>query len=68
MTFGFWSAVHGVMFRGRDHLEVARVIALQTLDESNAQTRGEKRVLAVGFLSASPARVAKDIDIRTPES
>src|SRR5437870_3416043 len=68
MTFGFGSAVHRVMFRRRDHLEVARVIALQTLDESHAQTRSEKRVLAIGFLSASPARVAKDVDIRAPES
>src|SRR6266567_3860085 len=68
MTFGFWSAVHCVVFRGRDYFEVARVIALQTLDESDAQTRGEKWILAVSFLSASPARVAKDIDIGTPES
>jgi len=26
-----------------------------------------KRILAVGFLSASPERVAKDVDIGTPE-
>ena len=55
-----------VFCRGND-LEIARIRTLQTLHKGGADAAGEKRIFAVGFLSASPARVAIDVDIGRPE-
>src|SRR5579862_3843063 len=65
---GFGSAVHRVVFGSRDGEEVFRIIALQAIDERYAHGCGEKRVLAVRFLAASPARIAKDVDVGRPDS
>src|SRR6185437_16761152 len=46
--------------------EVVRIGALQAGDERDAETRGEERVFAISLLAASPAWVAKDIDVRGP--
>src|SRR5882762_1128910 len=56
------------MFRRGHDFKVARIITLQTFDESDSQSRSEIRVFTVRLLSAAPARVAKDVDIRTPIS
>src|SRR5436190_12348885 len=64
----FRTTVHGIMLWGGDYFEVLRVISLQTPDEFNAQPRRQIRVFAVSLLSPPPARVAKNIDVGTPES
>ena len=61
------AAVHGEMFRSRDHPVILRVVTLQSGDESHSHAAGKVRIFAVGFLAASPARVAEDVDIRRPE-
>src|SRR5215211_5538470 len=44
-----------------------RVIALQSFNESDTQSRSQIRVFVESLLTASPARIAKDVDIRAPE-
>ena len=46
------------------------VPGIRTLHARNIrdrQARAQKRVLTVGFLTAPPARVAEDVDVRRPE-
>src|ERR1700722_1686571 len=62
-----WPTVHSEMLRSRNHAIVFRIVSLQTGDKRHAHASGEKRILAVCFLTAPPARIAKDIDIRRPE-
>ena len=42
--------------------------ALQAPDHGHSQLSRQIRVLAVGFHPASPAGIAEDIDVRSPES
>src|SRR5215813_7012548 len=67
MTLRPRAAVNGVVLWRGDYLKVTRVIALQSLHKRHSQARGKVRIFAISFLAASPARVAKDIDVRTPE-
>ena len=60
-------AVHREVLRARRRQQVARIVALQPAHERHADARREPRVLAIGFLPAAPARVAKDVDVRRPE-
>src|SRR6185436_7828792 len=68
VTLRFRTTMHCVMFRRGYYFEVARVITLQSAYELNAKSCGEIRIFAVGFLAASPTWIAKDVDVRTPES
>ena len=63
----FRPAVHRVVFRRRDHAEILGIIALQPGYKSDAHATCQERIFAVSFLSSSPARIAKDIDIRRPK-
>ena len=67
MAEGFGAAVNGVMFGSGNRFEVTRVVALKAGDESDAKTGGEERIFAVGFLAASPTRIAEDVDVGRPE-
>jgi hypothetical protein len=67
MAVGLGSAVHGEVLGRRHHFQIARVVALQPFYEGDAHLRCKVRVLAVGLLSAAPARIAKDVDVRRPE-
>jgi hypothetical protein len=58
------AGVDGVVLGGRRHDRMLGVVALQAGDEGHAERPGEERVLAVGLLAASPARVAEDVDVR----
>src|SRR6266404_4028231 len=60
--------MHSVVFRRGNYLQVTRIVTLQTFDECDSQTRSQIRILAVGFLTTTPARIAKDVDIGTPKS
>ena len=67
MPQNFWTAVDGIVLGRRDRFQVARVVALQAGNECYADAAGEVGIFAIGFLAASPARVAKDIDIGRPK-
>jgi len=66
MADGFRARVDGVVFGSGDSLQVVRILTLEASDEGDAEARGQKRIFTVGFLAASPARIAKDIDVGRP--
>ena len=47
-------------------LVILRVVALHTEHHAQSHAGTEVRVLAVGFLSTSPAWVAEDVHVRCP--
>src|ERR1700759_4983350 len=65
---GFGAAVDGVMLGRGDGAEVFRIVALDALNKCGAEAGGEERIFAVGFLAASPAWIAKDVDVGRPDS
>src|SRR6185369_5051039 len=67
MSLGFGPAMHRIVFRGGDNFKVAWIVTLQALHELNPKTPGKIRILAVSLLASCPARVAKDVEVWTPE-
>ena len=63
----FRAAVYGKVLGRGDGAVIARVVTLQSGNKSHPQARGKKGVFAIGFLAASPARIAKDVDVGRPE-
>ena len=61
------TAVHGVVLGAGVRFVVFVVVALHTLDRLHAKDGVHVRVFATGLLSASPARVTEDVDVRAPE-
>src|SRR6266699_3334388 len=55
------------MLGGCNRFQILGIVALQPGDESYANATCEKRIFSVSFLSASPARIAKDVDVGRPE-
>src|ERR1035437_3606617 len=47
--------------------QVIEVVALHAGNKRHAHLAGEEWVFAVGFLAASPARIAEDVDVGRPE-
>ena len=45
-----------------------RIGALQATHHAHAHTAGKEGVFAISFLSPAPARVAENVDVRSPES
>ena len=64
---GLWSAVYGIVLGTGVGFKVLIVVALHAQHGLNTQYGIQIGVLAAGFLSASPARVTEDVDVRTPE-
>src|SRR5438270_5435424 len=64
MSQRFGTAVHCEMFAGGDRLGMFWIGALHSRDESRPELTGEKRIFAVSLLTASPAWIAEDVDIR----
>ena len=60
-------AVYGIVLRGRNGQVILWIVALQSGHVGNAHAAGQERVFAVGLLTAAPARIAKDVQIRRPE-
>ncbi len=54
------------MLRRGDDLRALGIGALQAADEGDAHRRGQDGILAIGFLAASPARIAEDVDVGGP--
>ncbi len=67
MTIRLGSAVDREVLRGGVDLAILRIVTLQALHEGDAHSRSEPGIFAVGFLSATPARIAEDIDVGRPE-
>ncbi len=64
----FRAAMNGKVFGCRDRFQIVRVVALQAGNECHPDAAGEVGILAIGFLAASPARVAKNVDVGRPKS
>ena len=58
--------MHGEVLRRCQRLKIFLIVALQAGYKCDAHLGGEERVFTVGFLTASPARIAKNIDVRRP--
>ena len=63
----FWSTMNGKVLGTCMRLVILRVVALHTEHHSQSHAGTEVRVLAVGFLSTSPTRVAEDVHVWSPE-
>ena len=59
--------MYGIVLGGGDQLQIFGIVALHAGDKRHAHAAGEKRIFAIGLLAASPARVAKDVDVGGPE-
>jgi len=59
--------MHVEVFGGRHRLQIMRVVALHAPDESNRHLTRKIGVFPVRLLTASPSRIAKDIDVGGPE-
>jgi len=62
------STVDGIVLGCGDKLQVFRVGTLQAAHERDAKTGGQVGAFAIGFLSAAPAGIAKNIDVGRPWS
>ena len=67
MALGFGPAVHGVVLGCSHGFQVLGVVALKPENELRRHAAGQVGVFAVSFHAASPARVAKEIDVGAPE-
>src|ERR1019366_2734750 len=59
--------VYGVVLRGRNGQVVLWIVALQSGHISDTHAAGEEGIFAVGLLTATPARIAEDVQIGGPE-
>ena len=67
VTRGLRSAVHGEVLGRGDGLVVVRIVALHSRHKRNSHAAAQERILAIGLLASSPARIAKDVDVGSPE-
>src|SRR5215831_18095164 len=67
MALGLGSGVHGIVLRGGHNFQVFGIVPLQSFNESDTQAACQVWILSVSFLSAAPARVAKDVYVWRPE-
>ena len=70
----FWTAVYGEVLGTGQKLFVfvltsfsGQTLSLQAVDYSQSHAFCQIGVFAVGLLSASPARITEDVDVRRPE-
>src|SRR5579863_8186649 len=64
---GLGTAVDRVMLGRGDRTKVFRVVTLNAFDKGGAEPTSQERIFPVGFLAASPARIAKDVDVGRPD-
>ena len=74
MTVPLWAAVHGEVLGAGQELAVffsqplsVIGIALQSSHHRETHLRSQEGILAVGLLTASPAGITEDVDVRRPE-
>ncbi len=61
------AAVYGVVLGSRNDTIVFWIVALHAGNKRHAHARRQKWIFAVSFLTASPSRITKDVDVRRPE-
>ncbi len=66
VTQRFRTGMDGEVLRRRHALVIERIVALDAMNEADGHVAGQVRVLAIGFLTAAPARIAEDVDIGRP--
>src|SRR5579863_1811910 len=59
--------VHCKMFRRRNDTIVFWIVALHARNKCDSHSPREERIFAISFLSAPPARITEDVDVRRPE-
>src|SRR5579862_6347324 len=59
--------MHSEVLACCDCFRMIRIVTLYAGDEGYAHPAGEEWIFAVGLLAASPARVAKNVDVGRPE-
>src|SRR5436305_10532555 len=67
MTCGLRPTVNSEMLRRRNNSKVVRIVSLHSSDERHSQPPAQERIFSIRLLSAAPAGIAEDIDIRCPE-
>ncbi len=67
MTQRFRTAVDCEVLGAGRGFEIARIIPLQARHERRGHLPRQERIFAPGLLTATPARVAEDIDVGRPE-
>ena len=68
VTVALQTGVHGIVLGagvGLEHVGIG--VSLQAADHGHAQLTGEVRVFTVGLHAPAPARVAENVDVRSPE-
>src|SRR5438477_8484845 len=67
VTRGLRPTVNSEMLRRRDNSKVVRIVSLHSGDERHSQPPAQERIFSIRLLSAAPAGIAEDIDVRCPE-
>ena len=67
MADRFRAAVNRKVLGACRSLQILLIVALDALNKAYAHAGSQIRILAKGFMTASPARVAENIDIGRPE-
>src|SRR5689334_11880811 len=67
MALGLWTRMNCVVLGSGNNFQVLRIVPLESLNECHPETAGEIRIFSVSLLPASPAWIAKDIDVRGPK-
>src|SRR5512136_2086549 len=67
VTLFFRTGVDRIMLGASRHFKIPGMVPLEAFDKLCGHFASKEWVLAPGFLSAPPARVAENVDIRRPE-
>src|ERR1043165_2320711 len=67
MALGLWSRMNRVVLGSVNNFQILRIVTLESFNECYSETAGEIWIFSVSLLPASPARVAKDIDVWRPK-
>lgn len=59
--------MNGEVLGSGDGLQVLWIVSLEPAHKGYRHSRGEKWIFAVRLLTSSPARIASDIDVGSPE-
>lgn len=67
VPFALGTGMDGVVLRAGRRLQVDGIVPLDAADERDAHPSGEVRIFAPRLDAASPAGIAEDVHVRTPE-
>src|SRR5215470_3851210 len=67
MALGLWTRMNRVVLGSGNDFQILRIVTLESFNECHTETAGEIWIFSVSLLPASPAWVAKDIDVWRPK-